>query len=243
MRTFIKWMGNKSKHLNKIIKYIPEDYNTYIEPFVGSGVMFLKLEPEKWIINDINKDLINIWKCVKKNPDNIIENFKEFGQIFKRKSTENKKKYCKEIVSKLDKMSYDIDRASTYMLMTSCAYMGTILINNEFKFNGLDMNIYVNNRYSFLNNNIHDNLKYVSEYLNDSTGKIYNKDYKYILEKAKKGDFVFLYPPYIEEHDYHFKYNKDEVLDNKFLKDLVKELKKLDKKDVKWLMTQADTKE
>ena len=52
--------------------------------------MFLHLEPEKWIINDINKDLINIWKCIKKNPDDIIYEFIEFGKIFKRKSNKNK---------------------------------------------------------------------------------------------------------------------------------------------------------
>ena len=34
MKTFIKWQGNKSKHLNKFIQYVPDEYNTYIEPFI-----------------------------------------------------------------------------------------------------------------------------------------------------------------------------------------------------------------
>lgn len=50
-------------------------------------------------------------------------------------------------------------------------------------------------------------------------------------------------PPYIEDHDYQFNYNKDEVLDNNFILELYKECKKLDKKNVKWLMTQANTKQ
>ena len=57
------------------------------------------------------------------------------------------------------------------------------------------------------------------------------------------GDFVFLDPPYIESHNYNFNYNKDEVLDESFIHNLYKQVKKLDKRGVKWLMTQADTKQ
>jgi DNA adenine methylase len=44
LKTFIRWMGNKSKHLRHILPYIlpyiPDDYNTYYEPFIGSGRYF-----------------------------------------------------------------------------------------------------------------------------------------------------------------------------------------------------------
>ena len=241
MKTFIKWMGNKSKHLNKFINYIPNEYNTYIEPFVGSGAVFLKLNPKKWIINDLNKDLINIWKCVKKNPEEIIKNFKEFGKKFKRMSNKNKLKYCKNITDTIDDFSYNLDRASTYMLMKYCVYMGNMLNHDKFFFSSLDANIYVNNNYPFLKDVYYENILNVSEFLNNSKGHIYNKDYKDILEKANEGDFVFLDPPYVK--DYDFNYNKGEKLNNEFLKELLKEVKKLDNKKVKWMMTQADTKE
>ena len=77
MKTFVRWQGNKSKHLKHIIQYIPDKYNKYIEPFIGSGAVFFKLKPNKWIINDLNKDLINIWYTVKDSPDEIIKEFKE----------------------------------------------------------------------------------------------------------------------------------------------------------------------
>lgn len=63
------------------------------------------------------------------------------------------------------------------------------------------------------------------------------------MNKTKQGDFVFLDPPYIEEHNYNFNYNKSEQLNNKFIHKLYDEVVKLDKKDVKWLMTQANTTE
>ena len=120
MKTFIKWQGNKSKHVNKLNKYIPEEFDTYIEPFIGSGALFLSLEPDKWIINDLNKDLINIWKSIKEDPETIIKIFKKFGKTFKLLSKENKNNKCKEIIKKFDNMKYDIKRASLYLLMKYC---------------------------------------------------------------------------------------------------------------------------
>ncbi len=95
MKTFVRWSGNKSKHLNKFIQYVPEFSGTYIEPFLGSGALFLKLQPEKWLVNDLNKDLINIWNQVKDNPKSIIKEFKEFAKIFIPLSKKEKKTYCK----------------------------------------------------------------------------------------------------------------------------------------------------
>jgi DNA adenine methylase len=139
-------------------------------------------------------------------------------------------------------MKYDNERAIIYLIMRCCAYMGIIIKNNEFYFQGLNANFH-KNEYSFLKDTFYNNIHKISNFLNETNGKIYNKDYKLILEKAKKGDFVFLDPPYIEKHNYGFNYNKDENLNEQFLDKLYKEVKKLNKRGVKWLMTQADTKD
>lgn len=241
MKTFIKWQGNKSKHINKFIQYIPTFTGTYIEPFLGSGALLLKLEPKKWIVNDINKDLINIWKYVKSDPQGIIDIFTEFGVHFKPLSKEDKVKYCKEITSKIELMPYDIKRASMYLLMKFCSYTGDIIYNNKFFFKSLDMNIFIRNYYPFLLQNNYDNINQVSLFLNNKSGKIFNKSYEIIIDKAKEGDFVFLDPPYIESNNYGFNYNKNEVLDILFIQELLVQVKKLDERNVKWLMTQADT--
>ena len=241
MKTFIRWQGNKSKHINKFIQYIPHFTGIYIEPFLGSGALLLKLQPKKWIINDINKDLVNIWKYVKSDPQGIIDIFTEFGNHFKPLSKEDKVKYCRDITSKIESIPYDIKRASMYLLIKYCSYMGDIIRNKNFYFHGLDLPILINNRYFFLEQNTYNNIQLVSQFLNNKSGKIFNKSYEKILDKAKEGDFVFLDPPYIENHNYRFNYNKDEVLDETFIQQLFIQVKKLDDRKVKWLMTQADT--
>ena len=243
LKTFIKWSGNKSKHLRHILPYIPTEYNTYIEPFIGSGALFLSVHPTNWIINDLNKDLINVWENIKNNPDKIIKIFKDFRLKFKKLSNTKKIEYCRNLTDIFKNLEYDIIRSSIYMLLKFCSYSGNIIVNNKFYFDGLDMNIYIRDKYFFLDDNNFNNILSVSNYLNTTKGKIYNKDYKFILNKSKYGDFIFLDPPYIEEHNYGFNYNENEHLTLNFIYELYDELKKLDKKGVKWLMTQTDTKD
>lgn len=85
------------------------------------------------------------------------------------------------------------------------------------------------------------NIDNISKFLNTTDGIIMNTDYKEILKLAKQGDFVFLDPPYNENKNYQFVYNPSQKVNDVSLIELLKEMKKLDKKKVKWLMTQADT--
>jgi DNA adenine methylase len=247
LRTFIKWQGNKSKHISKFEKYLPDSLysdswkGTYIEPFVGSGALLLNIQPNKWIINDLNKDLVKIYKYIKSNPEEIITFYKNFGKTFKKLSKKNKIEKCKKLLLKMEKMNYTFDRAKLYMLLKDIAYMGNIIVKNRFYFPNLDLNITVNNSYPFLKEQKFNNIRNVSDFLNETKGKILNKDYKQVLKLAKKGDFVFLDPPYLENLNYQFNYNKNEVIDTHFIETLQKEVKKLDKKGVKWMMTQANT--
>lgn len=242
MKTFIKWQGNKSMHINKFIQYIPEFDGRYIEPFVGSGALLLKLQPKKWIINDLNKDLVNVWKTVKNKPNFIEDEFEKFSRNFPTMDHKHQVLYCRHTTSMIPDTLYTPERATTFMLMKYCAY-ADIVNKNKFYFGSLDRNIYISNRYFFLEEKNIRNFYTVSDFLNSTKGKIYNKTYEKILEKSKKGDFVFLDPPYIEEHNYGFNYNIGETLDGEFLKNLLDQVKLLDKKNVKWMMTQADTKQ
>ena len=59
---FVKWAGGKRQLLTQIRERMPETYNNYFEPFVGGGAVVFELLPEKAVINDINKALINAYK-------------------------------------------------------------------------------------------------------------------------------------------------------------------------------------
>ncbi len=238
MKTFIRWSGNKSKYIKHIIPYIPASFDTYIEPFVGSGSVFLHLQPSKWIINDFNTDLITLWMCIKACPKNVLSKIKLVGERLKGLNVSEKRQYCSRITRKLSQMKHGCTRAIYFLLMKHFAYMGHIITNDKYIFPG-----FTNKPLHIMTERFEKNLLSIHEYLNSTNGTICNHDYKQVLKYAKENDFVFLDPPYIEDHIYQFSYNQGQTLNNKFLEELHEELVKLDKRRVKWLMTQADTKD
>jgi len=75
VRTFFSRLGGKILLRKKIIKYFPLEYSTYIEPFVGSGALFFQsLKKPKEIINDLDKDLVDMFRDIRRvNKDDIVK--------------------------------------------------------------------------------------------------------------------------------------------------------------------------
>lgn len=93
MKTFIKWSGNKLRYIKYIFPHVPRSLSTYIEPFVGSGSMFLYLKPSKWIINDLNRDLTDVWLTIQNDLPYVQKHLKLFKAAFEQLNTESRKLY------------------------------------------------------------------------------------------------------------------------------------------------------
>ena len=82
----INWMGGKNYLREKIISYIPA-HKTYVEPFLGSGwVFFAKPRSHIEIVNDINGDLVNLYRCIRDIPGVFLQELKNHinsEEIFK----------------------------------------------------------------------------------------------------------------------------------------------------------------
>ncbi len=73
----LNWIGGKRLLRKQINTLIPENIGTYIEPFGGGAwVLFYK---DKWapleIYNDLNSDLVNLFKCAKHHPTELIREY------------------------------------------------------------------------------------------------------------------------------------------------------------------------
>ena len=235
MKTFIRRPGNKTNHLKHIIPRIPEFKGRYIEPFLGTGAVYLNLLPKEAILNDLNTDIANIWKLVKSGPEYLINEINKFKTKFLKLSNADKLKVCKGIVSKMDTYPSK-KRTAMYLIMVYCSFNGCLILSDKWYIGGLYAQIYLTNKCHIFTENYKTKLLDLKKILKKT--EIYNKDYTQVLKKSKKGDFVFLDPPYVEEKNYAFNYNKDEDFDPVKLK---QHLKLLDNKGVKWMMTQIDT--
>lgn len=71
-KSFLKWAGGKSKLLPVILNEIKEVNGTYIEPFLGSGVVAFNVYAQRYLLSDINADLINVFQQLKSGGDFLL---------------------------------------------------------------------------------------------------------------------------------------------------------------------------
>ena len=72
----LKWVGNKFRHANEIASHFPEDYDTFYEPFVGTGAVLATMAPSDAIASDTLAPLIEMWHTLQNDPEALIEHYR-----------------------------------------------------------------------------------------------------------------------------------------------------------------------
>jgi hypothetical protein len=188
IKPVLKWVGGKRQLLSEISPMIPGEFNKYFEPFVGAGAVIFNLLPSKAVINDLNSELINVYKVIRDNPNELIEQLKEH-------TNSNSKEYFYKVreldrQANYDKLS-DIYKASRTIYLNKTAYNGLYRVNKSGQFN-TPWGRYKNPKILDA-----DNILAMSKYFNESKIEILNVDYKKALTSVSKGDFVYFDPPYL----------------------------------------------
>lgn len=183
-RPVVKWAGGKRQLLEQMEKFIPKNYNTYIEPFVGGGALFFHLKPKKAILIDFNKDLMNVYRVIKQNVDELIDSLNKH---------KNEKKYYYKMRNADREPGFgewsDVEKASRMLYMNKVCFNGLYRVNRKGQFNvpfGKYKNPTICDEDNF--HAVHKILQNVI-LVQDSFEKC--KDY------AKEGDFVYFDPPYV----------------------------------------------
>lgn len=188
LQPFTKWTGGKRQLLPIIKSLMPNQFNTYYEPFVGGGALFFDLVRERAVINDFNAALINCYQQIKDNPEQVIASLLEHAE-------KNSKDYYLELRSfdrdhRLDELSLP-EQAARVLYMLRVNFNGLYRVNAKNQFN------VPYGRYK--NPKIVDQqlIMTVSNYLNTANVTILNGDFEQAVEGAQTGDFVYFDPPYI----------------------------------------------
>lgn len=93
MLTYISRIGGKSRIRKRIVAMFPEDYTTYIEPFLGGGQVFLELEQRDnvlHVLNDNHKDIYDLWNDLREVDAATIKAF-DFSHQSKERFWEMKR--------------------------------------------------------------------------------------------------------------------------------------------------------
>ena len=71
MKPVLKYPGSKWRIAGEIVARIPE-HHTYLEPFFGSGAVFFSKEPSRIeMINDLDNNVPNLFRCIRDDPDRL----------------------------------------------------------------------------------------------------------------------------------------------------------------------------
>ena len=72
----IKWSGSKRSQAAEIVRYLPEKFGTYYEPFLGGGSMLYAVDPKRSVCGDICEPLILLWEMIKSQPEELAEAYR-----------------------------------------------------------------------------------------------------------------------------------------------------------------------
>ena len=98
----LKYPGSKWNIASQIVELIPE-HHSYLEPFFGSGaVLFNKTPSNIETINDLDLDVVNLFRCIRENPDELSRivtatpySRKEYDDTYTQPATEDMDLYEK----------------------------------------------------------------------------------------------------------------------------------------------------
>lgn len=229
IKPFLKWVGGKTQIIDTLIGYYPKKMNNYHDIFLGGGSTLLALlsyvrDGKIIVLNriyayDLNRDLINVYKNVQKNPRELYKKIKEIineysacdgDKIIRKPKTEeeaitSKESYYYWIRHKYNNLSSDekndVIGSAMFMFLNKTCFRGVYRIGPH------GFNVPFGH---------YENSKIIDKKTLLMTSKLI-KDVKFKcmgFEKSlpciKIGDFAYLDPPYAPEKVTSFvKYNSD----------------------------------
>lgn len=245
-KPFLKWAGGKGQLLNKFKELYPQELingeiKIYIEPFVGGGAVFFDIlqnyQIEKAYINDINKELINCYRCIKANVEEVIKQLDILEKEYL--TSEDRAIYFYKVRDRYNEIQlnahYDFEKCVDFIFLNKTCFNGLYRVNKDGKFNvphGKYKNPLICDK---------ENLRLCSNLLQKV--EISCGNYEQILEKAGNNTFLYFDPPYrpLIENNSFVSYDKSGFDDNDQIK-LADNYKVLDNKKCLLMLSNSDPK-
>lgn len=202
MQPLFMWAGGKTEKIKHYRSQMDFEFSNYCEPFFGGGAMFIDIlknknnpDLKRIVINDINTDMMNIYKSIKNDVDTFTDIMDRLESEYIPLSKPERKEYYfkirKEHAFDYEKWTPTIESAHLYFLMKTC-------------FNGLwQVNKNTNGRFGaasgLLNQktNVYDKGNVLEWSSALQSVEIYSEDWEKCIDRLPDdGTFYFFDPPY-----------------------------------------------
>ena len=233
-KPFVKWAGGKRQIMDKLTKYVPDEFNTYYEPFIGGGALLFELSPKKAVINDSNKELMNVYEVLCDE-----QKFKKMCSVLNTYEIKHNEEFYYEIRNK-DRNKNAYNRLSDYTRAARTIYLNKACFNGLYRVNSKNEFNVPFGKKSKVNTYEGGNLITVSNYLTMNDIKILSIDFEEVVKDAKKGDFVYFDPPYDSDTGTFNSYT-EEGFGKESQRRLARVFKELDEKGIYVMLSNHNT--
>jgi len=181
----LKWVGNKQKQAPSIIKFFPKKFGTYVEPFLGSGGVLGVLSPRQAIAGDAFLPLMEIWKCLHDDKEQLKSWYAERHALIARKG---KIKAYEQVLSSYNAKPNGAD----FVFLTRACYGGVVRFRKADGYMSTPCGVHEPiNPTSFSER--------VDIWNRRTQGtKFEHADFAVTMKKAKRGDLIYCDPPYAD---------------------------------------------
>lgn len=177
---YLKWVGGKGRIVDQILPHLPPG-KRFIEPFVGSGAVFLNTDYEEYVLGDTNRDVISLHNAVKSDVKRVI---KDTQALFKYNNPEQYLKFRNEYNCSND----DYERGILLLYLNRHGFNGLVRYNLKGELN-VAFGHYTQVYYP------EEELLFFHEKSQNAT--FVHQSFEVTLEDIKEGDVVFCDPPYV----------------------------------------------
>lgn len=186
MKPFLKWAGNKYQILAHIEKILPPG-KRLIEPFMGSGAVFLNTNYPRYLLADANVDLMNTFLSLKKEGSAFIEYCKTFFVV----SNNTEEKFYK-LRQQFNTTADRRLKSALFIYLNKHCFNGLCRYNKKGEFN-TPFGKYTKPYFPEVE------MRYFHQKAKKAIFKI--ADFVTTMQSAEKGDVVYCDPPYVPLSD------------------------------------------
>ncbi len=229
-QTFLRWAGGKRRLVRRLRPFVPVDVRdrVYHEPFLGAASIFMALLPSKAYLSDLNPALVNAFLHVRDSPHLIARHLADHARQ--------------------DSLDYYYKVRATYnkTRAPSCAQTARFIYLNRTCFNGIFRVSRVGNfnvPYGRLKNPMFPSARHLTQVSSALRGaELRIAHYRESCQRAKRGHFVYLDPPYppLNGTSFFRHYTPARFSDSD-QRDLFQEVRALEARGCLFLMSNADT--
>ncbi len=248
IKPFLKWVGGKGQLLKEIEKYYPFDNDNitkYAEPFVGGGAVLFdilsKYDLEEVYISDINKELVNTYRIIRDDIDELVIMLQVMQDVFLPMNTNERKIYYMDKRKRFNDLkingneTVNIEKAALMIFLNKTCFNGLFRVNKKGLFN-VPMGSYKKPMICDKSN-----LRAVSKKLQKVN--IVCGDYRLSKEFIDQNTFVYFDPPYRPlTNTASFTAYTENLFNDDSQRELANYVDELHKKGAKILVSNSDPK-